>query len=161
HAATGDVVVIQDADLEYDPTDLLTMLGAMERLNTPVIYGSRRLERRSRSVEWKYYYGGVFVTAVTNLLFRSRLTDEPTCYKMWRRELIQAIPLERAGFEFCAEVTAKILRLGYKIPEIQIHYEPRTAEGGKKIRMRDGWVTIATLLKYRLSSASFPRKLEQ
>lgn len=154
-AASGDVVVVQDADLEYDPMDLLEMLDVMDRLGTPVIYGSRRLKLRSRSVQWKYYYGGVFVTAVTNVLYGSRLTDEPTCYKMWRRELIQSIPLESDGFEFCAEVTAKVLRRGYDIPEVQIHYDPRTAADGKKIRARDGWVTIATLLKYRLMPEYF------
>lgn len=160
-AARGDVVVIQDADLEYDPADLLEMLDVMDHLGTPVVYGSRRLKHRSRSVQWKYYYGGVIVTAVTNLLYGSRLTDEPTCYKMWRRELIQSIPLESEGFEFCAEVTAKVLRHGYDIPEVQIHYDPRTAAEGKKIRVRDGWLTVVTLLKYRLMPVFFfPRKVE-
>lgn len=149
-AAVGDVVVIQDADLEYDPEDLVMMLGEMERLGTPVLYGSRRLKYRSSAVQWKFYYGGVLVTWVTNLLYGSRLTDEPTCYKMWERELVQSIDLEGDGFEFCAEVTSKVLRQGIRIPEVQIRYYPRRIEEGKKIRAKDGIVTVWTLLKHRL-----------
>ncbi len=149
-AATGDVVVIQDADLEYDPDDLPMMLEEMERLGTPVLYGSRRLKYRSSAVQWKFYYGGVLVTWVTNLLYGSRLTDEPTCYKMWRRDLVQGIELEGDGFEFCAEVTGKVLRQGIPIPEVQIRYYPRRIEEGKKIRAKDGLITVWTLLKHRL-----------
>ncbi|MGE0791368.1 MAG: glycosyltransferase family 2 protein [Sandaracinaceae bacterium] len=150
-AAVGDIVVIQDADLEYEPDDLVKMLDAMERLDTPVLYGSRRLEYRSSAVEWKYYLGGLAVTWATNLIYGVHLTDEPTCYKMWRRELIQSVDLECDGFEFCAEATAKVLRRGLRIPEIQIRYYPRKVEEGKKIRARDGLINIWTLLRYRFA----------
>lgn len=149
--ARGDVVVIQDGDLEYDPRDFVPMLEAMQRLDTPVIYGSRRLRWRSASVQASYYWGGVVVTWLTNVLYGTRLSDEPTCYKMWRRDLIQSIPLESDGFEFCPEVTAKVLRRGIAIPEVQIHYHPRTAAEGKKIRWRDGVRALWTLLRYRFA----------
>lgn len=149
--ARGDYVVVQDADLEYDPRDLLRMLDTMERSGTQVLYGSRRLRYRSSSVQASYYWGGVLVTWFTNWLYGSCLTDEPTCYKMWRRELVQSIPLRADGFEFCPEVTAKVLKRGIAIPEIQIRYEPRSAAEGKKIRLRDGLVALWTLLRLRFS----------
>ena len=149
--ARGDVVVVQDGDLEYDPDDFVPMLAEMRRLQSPVLYGSRRLRYRSASTQAGYYWGGVLLTAVTNLLYRARLTDEPTCYKMWTRELIQSIPLACDGFEFCPEVTARVLKRGIRIPEIQIHYQPRSKADGKKIRFRDGLVALWTLLRLRFS----------
>jgi glycosyltransferase involved in cell wall biosynthesis len=149
--ARGDVVVVQDGDLEYDPRDFVPMLAEMRRLQSPVVYGSRRLRFRSASAQVGYYWGGVLVTAVTNLLYGALLTDEPTCYKMWTRELIQSIPLASDGFEFCPEVTAKVLKRGIPIPEIQIHYQPRSKAEGKKIAFRDGLMAIWTLLRLRFS----------
>jgi len=148
-AATGAAVVIQDADLEYDPQDLVRLFEAMQRQGSAVIYGSRRLRYRSASVQARYYWGGVLLTWITNLLYGARLSDEPTCYKMWRRELIQAIPLTCDGFEFCPEVTAKVLRRGHRISELQIRYTPRTVHEGKKIRFKDGIKAVWTLLRFR------------
>ena len=150
--ARGTYVVIQDADLEYDPNDLLRMLDAMKSRDLQVLYGSRRLKGRSPSAMARYYWGGVLVTWATNLLYLCHLTDEPTCYKMWTRELIQSIPLRGDGFEFCPEVTAKVLKRRIRIPEIHISYTPRSHEEGKKIRLRDGFIAIWTLLKYRFIS---------
>ena len=153
-AARGDVVVIQDADLEYDPQDLPRMLDEMQRLGSPVLYGSRRLHYRSANARASYYWGGVLLSWTTNLLYGARLTDEPTCYKMWRRELIQSIRLESDGFEFCPEVTAKVLRRGIAIPEVQIRYEPRSIAEGKKIRWHDGVIAMWTLLRLRFAKPS-------
>lgn len=148
-AAQGEAVVIQDADLEYDPSDLVRLWHEMRRLDSAVIYGSRRLRYRSASVQARYYWGGVVITWVTNLLYGAGLSDEPTCYKMWRRELIQSIPLTCDGFEFCPEVTAKVARRGVRIPELQIRYTPRTVREGKKIRFKDGLLAIWTLVRFR------------
>lgn len=150
--ARGAWVVIQDGDLEYDPADFVRMLAEVKRGGGQVIYGSRRLEYRSANAKASYYYGGVLLSWFTNLLYGSRLTDEATCYKMWRRELIQSIPLVGDGFEFCPEVTAKVLKRGHAIPEIQIHYEPRSTAEGKKIRWRDGLIALWTLLKFRFKA---------
>jgi glycosyltransferase involved in cell wall biosynthesis len=146
--ASGDLVVVQDADLEYDPGDLVKMMALFEDPETQVVYGSRILSHSEMSY-LRYWLGGRLVTLCTNLLFGSRLTDEPTCYKMFRRELIQSIELEGDGFEFCPEVTGKVLRRGIAIKEIPIRYYPRSIEEGKKIRFKDGLIAIWTLLKVR------------
>ena len=147
--AKGDYVVIQDADLEYDPDDIIRMLDEIEKIDSPVLYGSRRLAGRSPSAQNRFYWGGVVVTYATNLIYFTKLSDEPTCYKMWKRDLIQSIDLKCNGFEFCPEVTAKVLRRGIKIPEIPISYNPRRVEEGKKIRPRDGLIAIWTLIRFR------------
>jgi glycosyltransferase involved in cell wall biosynthesis len=146
--ATGDVVLTQDADLEYDPGDYPAILAKFSDPAVQVVYGSRILGG-SRASYRRYYWGGRLLTAVTNLLYGVRLTDEPTGYKAFRKEVLDKIPLVHSGFEFCPEVTAKVLRRGYKIHEVPVHYEPRSFEEGKKIRWIDGLVAIWTLLRYR------------
>lgn len=150
---TGDYVVVQDADLEYDPRDLKRMLALAERGNLPAVYGSRRLpmpgEPLSRGA-WHYYLGGVGITWFANLLYGIRITDEPTCYKMLRQDVLrQLLPIQSNGFEFCPEITAKLARLGAPIIELPIHYHPRSSAEGKKIRIKDGFIALWTLLKYR------------
>ena len=158
-AATGDYIVIQDADLEYNPDDLRLMVAEAER-GARVVYGSRRLGRKKNpKAGLSYYAGGVLLSWLTNLLYGSRISDEPTCYKMFRRDLIQGLSLKCAGFEFCPEVTAKVLRRGEKIIEVPISYSPRSRREGKKINWRDGAVAVWTLVKYRFTGSKPLKKL--
>ena len=120
-AATGDVVVIQDADLEYDPADYVALLQPIERGECKVVYGVRSLEHQDTIRR----LGNVFLTLVTRILFRVSLHDMETCYKMMSKEVIDQITIESAGFEIEPEITAKILKLGYRIVEVPISYTPR------------------------------------
>ncbi|HTW96847.1 MAG TPA: glycosyltransferase family 2 protein [Candidatus Methylomirabilis sp.] len=145
--ATGDYVVIQDADLEYDPRDLVKMLAVLQG-GAEVVYGSRNLIVNPRSKN-TYYYGGKLVTAAANFLFGSRLTDVNTCYKMFRTDFLRSLKIEQRRFSFCEEVTAKILKQGIKITEVPVAYHPRSFQAGKKIRFYDGVNAILTLFRYR------------
>ena len=145
----GDYVIIQDADLENDPQDILRMLQVIKSENLNVLYGSRFLKTENKSLYPAFYWGGRVVTMATNVLFGQRLTDEPTCYKMFSSDLLKSIDLKCKGFEFCPEVTAKVSKKGYKIKEIPISYFPRTKEEGKKLSWKDGVEALWTLLKYR------------
>ena len=148
--ATGDFVVPQDADLEYEPADLKRLLETARDRGVRVVYGSRRLHEANKQYSaLTFYLGGVLVTWVANLLYGLRLTDEATCYKLLDRRLVEAMELECERFEFCAEVTAKAARLRERIVEIPILYHPRHMNEGKKIRAKDGVETILTLWKYR------------
>jgi glycosyltransferase involved in cell wall biosynthesis len=145
---TGNVVVIQDGDLEYDPMDWIKMLKLMEEKEASVVYGSRILGKGRKS-SFAFYFGGRLLSFLTNLLYGSGITDEPTCYKMFRTDVIKSIRLESMGFEFCPEVTSRVLRKGYRIFEVPIKYEPRMISEGKKIRWKDGVIAIKILLKNR------------
>lgn len=147
--ASGDYVVVQDADLEYDPSDLRIMV-AKAREGHKVVYGSRRMGRgKNPMAGLSYYAGGVLLSWLSNLLYGTRITDEPTCYKMFDRELLNSIPLRCERFEFCPEVTAKVAKRGERIVEVPISYAPRSRAEGKKIAWRDGVAAIRTLLEYR------------
>jgi glycosyltransferase involved in cell wall biosynthesis len=148
--AKGDILVVQDADLEYDPEDLPRLLAAMSRPGVDVVYGSRITGHTPRGYA-AFYVGGILVSLTASLLFRAHVSDEPTCYKMFRRTLLDTLKLECAGFEFCAEFTAKALRRGCVIRDVPIRYHARSLAEGKKITWRDGLKAIATLLRIALA----------
>lgn len=145
---TGDIVIIQDADLEYDPQDYPKLIEPILSGKAKVVYGSRILGKGRKSY-WSFYIGGRFLSFLTNLLYNAKITDEPTCYKVFQADVIKNINLRCRRFEFCPEVTAKLRKKGYEIYEIPIHYEPRSLEEGKKINWKDGLEAIWTLIKYR------------
>lgn len=149
--ATGEVVIVQDADLEYDPQDFIPILDRFKLDGVNVVYGSRNLNKENRHSYFRYYLGGVLITKIANLLFSCRLTDEPTCYKAFRREVINKLRIEGDGFEWEPEITAKLLKAGYQIVEVPIKYYPRSFREGKKLSWRDGVKAIWTLFKYRFS----------
>ncbi len=148
---TGRVVAIQDADLEYDPFDLLRLMEPILNAEARVVYGSRFLAGRP-AMAWPNYLCNRLLAWTTNLLFGARLTDEATCYKVFDTALLRSIPLVCRRFEFCPEVTTKVLRRGERILELPISYHPRTYDSGKKIRWWDGVEALWTLVKYRFKS---------
>ncbi len=152
-AARGDILVVQDADLEWDPSDYLRLLAPYADPAVTVVFGSRLLGRDARCIYYHYYLGGRFVSACTNLLFGSRLTDEPTGFKSFRRSALDGITLRADGFDFDPELTARLLQAGHDILEVPVHYEPRTFRQGKKVRPGDGVRALRTLLRIRLEGA--------
>lgn len=146
--ARGEYVLIQDSDLEYDPRDYPALLKPLEEYKANVVYGVRP-DRPERGL--RFFLGAKLLTHLTNLLYRAGIHDEATCYKVVRRSLLAQIRLECQRFEFCPEVTAKLCRMGEKIAEVPISYNPRSAVQGKKIRHSDGWQAIWTLIRYRFA----------
>jgi glycosyltransferase involved in cell wall biosynthesis len=145
---TGDLVLVQDADLEYDPEDWPKLLTPMMRGKARVVYGSRFTGER-RNMLFLHWVGNRFLSLVTNVLYNTTLSDMETCYKLFDRTLIDGITLRAQRFEFEPEVTAKILRRGVRIYEVPISYTGREFDEGKKITWRDGFIALWTLVKYR------------
>ncbi len=147
-AATGDIVIVQDADMEYDPKDILKVVRPIVQGRTRVCFGSRfrgkviGMRLPNRVANW-------LLSRLVSLLYGQEITDEATAYKAFRREVLQGLDLKCQRFEFCPEVTAKVLRRGDSILEVPVIYRARTFEEGKKIGTKDFFIAVATLLKYR------------
>ncbi len=147
--AHGDLVLIQDADLEYDPDDWPRLLDPILKGKATVVYGSRFTGERKNMLPL-HWIGNRFLSLVTNVLYSSTLSDMETCYKLFDRRVLEGITIESDRFEFEPEITAKVLRRGHRIYEVPISYAGREMSEGKKITWRDGFGALKTLVRFRL-----------
>jgi glycosyltransferase involved in cell wall biosynthesis len=149
-AVRGDLVLVQDADLEYDPEDWNKLLEPILRGKARVVYGSRFTGERKNMMPL-HWIGNRFLSLITNILYSTTLSDMETCYKLFDRRVLEGITIESDKFDFEPEITAKVLRRGFRIYEVPISYAGREADEGKKITWRDGFGAIKALVKYRFS----------
>jgi dolichol-phosphate mannosyltransferase len=148
--ATGDYLIIQDADLEYDPNDYVPMLEALLSGRGSVVYGSRYMNAgRHANQSLTAYLGGRSLSVIALLFTRTWITDTVTAYKLFRRDELAALPLETTGFELDHEITSRMVARGARIVEVPIHYDPRSKAEGKKIGLRDWFIGLRTFWRYR------------
>ncbi len=147
--ATGYVIVVQDADLEYDPLDWAEMLRLIEEDKADVVFGSRFFGKAHRVLFFHHYMGNRLISFLVNLLYDLYLSDVEVCYKMFRRDILREIKLTCDDFGFEVEFTAKVAKRGYRIYEVGIHYYGRTYAEGKKINWRDGLKALYYIVKFR------------
>jgi dolichol-phosphate mannosyltransferase len=146
---TGDIITIQDGDLETEPNDLIHLTEPIMEGEASVVYGSRYLNPKEPHLYRFYQLGGRMLSWTVNLLYGQHITDEPACYKVFRADILKSVKLDYDRFEFCPEVTAKISKMGYKIKELPMNYYPRSFAEGKKLNWKDGVKAIWVLIKYR------------
>ena len=149
--ARGEVTIIQDADLEYDPADYTRLVEPIRRGTAEAVYGSRYLAPTRRLPWTKFRLGVLLFNGMVRVLYGQRTTDEATCYKAVRTSLFRALDLQAVRFELCPEMTAKLCRLGVHICEVPVSYQPRGASEGKKIGWRDARQAVWTLLRWRVA----------
>lgn len=147
--ASGQIILIQDADLEYDPNEHLKLISALQQ--SDVVYGSRFLKIRPQIRYPLFYLGNIALSFLTKLLYLQSITDMETCYKAFKAKVLKDITLKSTGFEFEPEITCKLLKKGYQIKEIPISYKSRSYKEGKKIGIKDGLKAIYVLLRLRFT----------
>jgi glycosyltransferase involved in cell wall biosynthesis len=149
--ATGDIVMVQDADLELDPSEIPALLAPIVEGRTDVVFGSRFKQRGRGRAPMVGYTGNFLLTTATNILYRAHLTDILTCYKVMRRDVAAALDLRCNGFDLDAEITCRLLRDGHRIVEVPVTYDPRSAEEGKKLSPGVGWSVLRAIVRVRFS----------